>query len=177
MASQKCKLDSTEQMFKTPTIKRFYVENYPYFITTTTYKKKPIFANKKKADMLRDIIYNFRNQNRYLLLSFVVMPDHLHLLLVPNQNNDISRIMHGIKRGSARLINKGFDSSGKIWEARFFDRVARSEEELVNDIKYIHFNPVREGFVKKPEEHLFSSANPRFENDLEKYLNGKPSLR
>jgi len=158
-------------------VKRFYVENYPYFITTATCKKKRIFANKRKAEILKDVIYNFRNQKRYLLLSFVIMPDHLHLLLVPHKNYDISKIMHTIKRGSARLINKEFNSSGKIWEPRFFDRVARKEEELMNDLKYIHFNPVKEGLASKPEEFLFSSANPRFENDLQKYFNGKSPNR
>lgn len=160
-------------MREKPTVKRFYVENYAYFVTTSTYKKRPIFANKRKAEILSHVIYNFRNQKRYLLLSFVIMPDHLHLLLVPSKNHDISEIMHSIKRGSARLINKKFNSSEKIWEPRFFDRVARKEKELVNDIKYIYFNPVKKRLVKKPEEFLFSSANPKFENDLEKYFNGK----
>jgi len=165
------------EMFEKPTVKRFYVENYPYFVTTATYKKKPLFVDTKKAEILKNVIYNFRSHKRYLVLSFVIMPDHLHLLLVPAKNYDISKIMHTIKRGSARLINQELKSSGKVWEPRFFDRVARSKQELINDITYIHFNPVEKGLVEKPEEFLFSSANPRFENDLEEYFNGRPPDR
>ena len=122
---------------------------------------------------MKNVIYNFKSQGRYLLLAFAIMSDHFHLLLVPMQGYNISSIMHSIKRGSSRLINQKFNSLGKIWEPRYFDKVARSEKELLNDIEYIHSNPVKVGLVEKPEDYSFSSANPEIENDLNKYLTGE----
>jgi len=159
-------------MLKKPAVKRYYVENYPYFVTTATYKKRPIFADKKKSDILKNVIYNLRGQNRFSLLSFCIMPDHLHLLLIPGKEQNISTIMQSIKRGSSRIINQKFNSKGKIWEPRFFDTVPRDEKELLNEIEYIHSNPVKAKLVEAPEEYLFSTANPKFENDLEKYFSG-----
>jgi len=54
----------------------------------------------------------------------------------------------------------------------YFDYVIRSEEDLIKHLKYIHNNPVKRGLVETPEKYTWSSANPNFENDLEKVFSG-----
>ena len=84
----------------------FSVENSCYFLTSTTYERKPIFRNDNYAQILCNIIYNLRNNAKMSLLGFVIMPEHFHLLIVPSRGTKISWIMQEIKKGSARLINK-----------------------------------------------------------------------
>ena len=84
----------------------FSIENSCYFLTSTTYERKPIFRNDNYAQILCNIIYNLRNKGKMSLLGFVIMPEHFHLLIVPSSGTKISWIMQEIKKGSARLINK-----------------------------------------------------------------------
>jgi REP element-mobilizing transposase RayT len=136
-----------------------------------------------------------------LLLSFVIMPEHFHLLTVPAGNVNISWIMQEVKKGSARLINKGRFSRGqgrarlpswgpaldlrnekrylgssltpnKVWMDEYYDYVVRNEADLMKRVNYINPNPVKRGLVEAPEKYTWSSANPNFENDLEKFLLG-----
>jgi len=84
----------------------FTEENSCYFLTSTTYERKPLFRMDKYAQILCNIIYNLRNREKMSLLGFVIMPEHLHLLVVPIHGIKISWIMQEIKKGSARLINR-----------------------------------------------------------------------
>jgi REP element-mobilizing transposase RayT len=77
-----------------------------YFLTSTTYGRKPLFKIDRFAQILCNIIYNLRNKGKLSLLGFVIMPEHLHLMLVPTRGVKISWIMQEIKKGSARLINR-----------------------------------------------------------------------
>mgnify|MGYP000616249185 CR=1 FL=1 len=83
----------------------FLIENSCYFLTSTTYNRKPIFHNDHYAQILCNIIYNLRKREKISLLGFVIMPEHFHLLIIPAKGIEIPWIMQEIKKGSARLIN------------------------------------------------------------------------
>jgi putative transposase len=84
----------------------FYLENQAYFITTTTEGRKRVFAKEENALILWNVINNQRKRERFHLLGFVIMPDHLHLVIIPRGGTRISFITQEIKKGSARLINR-----------------------------------------------------------------------
>src|SRR4030042_5761888 len=81
-------------------------ENSCYFLTSTTYERKPFLKIDKYAQTLCNIICNLRNREKMEWLGFVVMPEHFHLLIVPSSEVRVSWIMQEIKKGSARLINR-----------------------------------------------------------------------
>jgi len=83
----------------------FLIENSCYFLTSTTYNRKPIFHNDHYAKILCNIIYNLRKREKMSLLGFVIMPEHFHLLIIPAKGIEIPWIMQEIKKGSARLMN------------------------------------------------------------------------
>ena len=167
-----------------------------YFLTSTTYGRKPFFKIDQYAQILCNIIYNLRNKGKLSLLGFVIMPEHLHLMVVPTRGVEISWIMQEIKKGSARLINRerfcraqgrarlpdlGFYRSrysgssrtpNKLWMDEYYDYVIRNEEDLVKHLNYISHNPVKRGLVESPGRYMWSSANPNFENDLERVMSG-----
>jgi len=109
----------------------FSIENSCYFLTSTTNERKPLFRNVKYAQILCNIIYNLRSKGKMSLLGFVIMPEHFHLLIVPNSGTKISWIMQEIKKGSARLINKD----------RFCRAQGRARLPSDNNIRYSGSSP------------------------------------
>jgi len=91
-------------------------------------------------------------------LLFVVMPDHLHIMMIPVRKN-ISQCIKAIKGYSARLINAYRQCRGSLWQPGFFDYVLDSEDKVIGRVAYIEDNPLRKGLVGHPEEYIFSSAS------------------
>ena len=91
--------------------------------------------------------------------SFVVMPNHVHLLCKLNENTALPEYVRSIKGKTAREINVLLGKSGKLWQPDYFDRTIRNEEHFRNVSKYIEWNPARAGLVVSPSEYPFSTAN------------------
>jgi len=149
---------------------RFHISEAIYFVTSKTHRNREFFTNEENAEILLNCIENFRKEGRYRLLAFVIMPDHLHIMLEPNGKESISKIMHSIKRGSSRLINQMWNRNGSVWQSRFYERIIRDEKEFWEKVNYIYNNPLKVGLAEAPEDYPYSSANPKIETDLEKFL-------
>jgi putative transposase len=150
-------------------IKRLNLEYYPSFITTKTINNYPFFSEYENAEIVVSTLYFGRKNNWFNLLAFVVMPDHLHLIIIPRGKN-ISQAMHSIKSFSSKEINRINSRNGRIWQSSFRDFTVYAKELLLEKIAYIHDNPVRKGWVLKAERYNFSSANPIYETDIEMVL-------
>ena len=97
---------------------------------------------------------------QYVLHEYVVMPNHVHLLISPR--TDVSRIMQGIKGTTARFANLQLGRTGEsFWQDEVFDRFCRSAEEFQRIRGYIARNPVRAGLAKATDEWPWSSAHRR----------------
>ncbi len=93
--------------------------------------------------------------------AWVIMPNHVHILLRPLEEHSLSDILKRLKGVSSRRINQKRGSSGAIWQPDYFDRFIRDAEHFTNTVKYIHRNPVKAGLCEAPEEWAFSSASPQ----------------
>jgi REP element-mobilizing transposase RayT len=147
--------------------------------TSVTINRKPIFRVAGQecpayqdsrgfltpSDILLKAILFGRSQQWYYLLSFVVMPDHMHLIIIPRDKN-ISESMKSIKGFSARKINEVFSRRGSIWQKGFYDYILDSEEKVLSRIGYIENNPVRKGIVINSEDYKYSSIRYREETDF-----------
>jgi len=103
---------------------------------------------------------------QYHMMAYTLMPNHLHLLIRPLENehgticiSDIVRIFKGI---SARVINKELSRTGTLWFREYYDHWVRNQQELVNVIEYMRNNPVKAGLVKCPEDWQFGWVNDNF---------------
>jgi putative transposase len=85
---------------------RYNLENYCHFVTTKTFQNSKIFSNDKAAEILIQVILDVKGKLNFRLMAFVVMPDHIHLMLVPDKRNTISDVMRHIKGRFARRYNK-----------------------------------------------------------------------
>lgn len=136
--------------------KKFYISNRnlphwklkgaTYFITFNT---KESTLSKQEQKLVLQHIKNGNNKY-YNLYAAVVMPDHVHLILLPNNTYDLAQILKGIKGASARKINQKRKSSGPIWMQESYDRIIRDENEFLEKMNYIVNNPVKKGLADNP---------------------------
>ena len=142
-------------------LKHIQLEGYAYFVTTNVYGGQTLLSEPKVADILLDAIFFLRAKRYFRLYSFVIMPDHLHLIILPQCKRTISQVMHSLKSYTAKKINNLLKRKGKIWQDGFYERIIRNEDDLREKARYIEGNPVRKGLVDEPQEYIYSSAHNR----------------
>ncbi len=135
-----------------------------FFVTAVTARRRPIFRDAESAQLLIDMIYEYRAQGRFALHEFVVMPDHEHLLLTPAATLSLERVMQFIKGGFSFRVGK-IRPELTIWEKSFTNHRIRDERDYGQHREYIHQNAVRKGLAIAPEEYPYSSAHTGFELD------------
>jgi len=95
---------------------------------------------------------------RYHLLAWVVMPNHVHVLIEVIQGYPLGDVIHSWKSFTAKQANKILGKTGAFWQRDYFDRFIRDEAHFANVVYYIHHNPVKAGLVRRAEDWPFSSA-------------------
>lgn len=141
-----------------PKLKHYEEENHCYFVTATTQGREAVFADRAHCQILCNLMFNLRARGRLFLVGFVIMPDHFHLLVVPQGEIALSWIMRELKKGSARLINRRMGRTGKIWLDEYYERTIRNEVQLLAALRYMHGNPVAASLVCLAEEYPYSSS-------------------
>jgi len=129
-------------------------DNKAFFITFSTHARWIL------PEPVRQIVIDTclaGNGKKFQLYGIVVMPDHVHLVMVPladaNGPISIAEIMQAIKGTSAHLINKALGRTGRVWEDESFDRAIRREENIADKLDYILGNPVAAGLVNNLLEY------------------------
>jgi REP element-mobilizing transposase RayT len=101
----------------------------------------------------------YRNGEAYQLHNYVVMANHVHILITPHML--VSQLMQSLKRFSARECNRVLGLTGQpFWQDESYDRQVRDDREFARIASYIEMNPVRAGLVKNIEDFPWSSARP-----------------
>lgn len=140
-----------------------------YFVTTDTWRKHPLFINTILANIVVEQILNSRDRGFYKLHAFVLMPDHLHVLLTPGETTTVEKAMQMIKGGAAHRIGLEKAQKFPIWHAGFHDRWMRDVEEYRGCKRYIEQNPVEAKLVEWPGDYAFSSGNGTYALDLSRF--------
>ena len=106
------------------------------------------------------------------ILAYVVMSDHVHLMVVPGHLG-LSDDMRILKGRFARHLNHESGRRGSLWQERFYESVVRTDEQMFGYIDYIHNNPVEAGLCERPEDWPYTSARQSGGPDLARFLNGE----
>lgn len=125
-----------------------------FFVTTVTAHRQPIFRRDAVARLLIDTLAHYRDERKYLLLEFVVMPDHLHALLTPAPEISLERAMQFIKGGFSFRLK----SRPPVWQASFSNHRVRDWEDYEHHREYVRMNPVRARLAVRAEAYPYSSA-------------------
>ena len=99
-----------------------------------------LLNNLECRDIVTQALLHFDNV-RYKLVSYVIMPNHVHVVLMPYGKWMVQDIIKSIKHYSALQINRLLGRVGQVWQKESFDRIIRNEEHYLNILKYIYNNP------------------------------------
>jgi len=113
---------------------------------------------------LVESIQNARIKYGFLILGYVIMPEHVHIVILPIDGTPIGKVVGEIKSFTARnwFSENPFNMhkvKGVFWQRRCHDHNCRTSNAVKEKITYCHMNPVRKGYVEKPEDWIWSSYN------------------
>jgi REP element-mobilizing transposase RayT len=123
--------------------------------------------------MVEDALLYFDGE-RYRTIAWVIMPNHVHVLIETMEGYPVGQVVHSWKSYTAKQANQMLGRSGRFWFREYFDRYVRDERHFANAVQYIHDNPVKAGLAPTPEDWPFSSA-AHSQQDAGGPTNGPPS--
>ncbi len=132
-----------------------------FFITSVTAQRKNLFQRDATANLFVEVLLHYRNQRKYLLHDFVVMPDHFHAMITPTEDVSLEKAVQFIKGGFSFRLKSKFS----VWQQSFTNHRIRDEEDFEGHREYIRMNPVRAGLVARAEDYRYSSASGKFVMD------------
>jgi putative transposase len=133
-----------------------YTGTYFYFVTCSTYKKKPFFTDEPVIDFVLDKLNTMSTRYGFNTLAYCFMPDHFHLLTEGKEDSSLPGYMQRFKQVSSYGFKK--EHGEPLWQRSYYDNVLRKEQSVTDVAKYILDNPVRKGIVKEYTEYPFSGS-------------------
>jgi putative DNA methylase len=109
------------------------------------------------AKLIEDALLHF-DGTRYLLHAWVVMPNHVHVLVTPLHDNSLSSILHSWKSFTAKQANRMLGRTGAFWQEEYFDRAIRDDRHFAAAVEYVEQNPVKAGLCREVAEWPWGSA-------------------
>ena len=155
---------------------KFHENYYPYFITSSIVGGLPLFMNPTVAKVILEALKYLQEENEVTLFGYVMMPNHIHLIA---EDEQISQKFRAFKSFTARAIidylkeknqerflrqlkskklKNHRDSEHQVWREGVHPKQLFTPDMLIQKLEYIHFNPVKAGFVEKPVDWRYSSA-------------------
>lgn len=137
---------------------RISIPGQVYLVTFTTHQRQPLFRNHQHAACLAKCLHGLVLWRDTQLLAWVLMPDHMHLLVRISSKNSLQAVVQKLKSNTAREI-KSFDFElGQVWASAFHDRALRKDEDIRLVARYIVLNPVRAGLVCRIGDYPYWNA-------------------
>jgi len=160
--------------------KTYFDPEHLYFVTTTVVNHKPIFRRPQLVQIIIDSLDYIRKSHWVKIYAYVIMPDHLHLILKYLDNHTPAQVMRDFKKFTAKRIIERLQEDNdqnlltffvhsashtskqryKVWQEQYFAKNIFSEEFLVQKMAYVHNNPLQENWrlAERAEDYPYSSA-------------------
>jgi putative transposase len=150
--------------------RRYYGAGDLHFITCSCYRRQALLGTALRRDLFLRVLEQVRRRYQFVVMGYVVMPEHIHLLISEPQEKNPSTVMQALKLGFARRVlaeakrkrrpeqSHLFDHTPQhIWQKRFYDFNVWTERKRIEKLRYMHHNPVKRGLVSAPELWKWSS--------------------
>jgi putative transposase len=150
-------------------LKRYQQARCLHFITFSCYRRAPLLASPESRRVFEQTLEQVRKWYGIFVAGYVVMPEHVHLLISEPECNRLSVVIQMLKQNVARQLTErprpvspknGETRTGHprvFWHVRYYDFNVWSEEKRIEKLRYIHRNPVKRGLVLRPEDWEWSS--------------------
>jgi putative transposase len=136
-------------------LKHFQQSGQLHFLTFSCYRRRPNFATPHSRDCFESSLERVRESYVLCVFGYVVMPEHVHLLVNEPERGCLSQMLQSLKQSVARTL--ALRAADSFWQARYYDFNVWSESKFVEKLRYIHRNPVVRGLVERPEDWQWSS--------------------
>ncbi|HZD50226.1 MAG TPA: transposase [Silvibacterium sp.] len=142
-------------------LKRYQHEGDDHFITFSCYRREPYLTSASR-DIFLNSLELTRKRYDLDILGYVVMPEHIHLLLGEPSNHEIplSKALQSLKLSVAKRL-----TPRPFWQTRYYDFNVFSHNKRIEKLKYMHRNPVTRGLVERPEDWPWSTYRHYFLNE------------
>ena len=141
-----------------PRVARKVYIGYPHHIVQRGNNKQRVFKDYKDRLFYLCQLRKYSWECDCKVHAYCLMPNHIHLLLVPSQQESLAKIMQKLNLSYTQYINRKYNRSGRLWESRFFSSQIDKESYLWSVCRYIEQNPLRAGITSKVIEYRWSSA-------------------
>ena len=149
-------------------LKRYYGSGDLHFITCSCYQRRACLGTARRRDLFLRLLEQTRQKYCFVVVGYVVMPEHFHLLISEPQVGNPSKLMQVVKQRFAQRIlrrrrkpiTQGSLFEGQalhVWQPRFYDFNVWTERKRIEKLRYMHRNPVKRGLVLEPEQWRWSS--------------------
>jgi putative transposase len=151
-------------------LKRFYGAGDLHFITASCYQRQPFLGSARRRDLFLDVLEQMRQRYAFVVVGYVVMPEHFHLLVSEPEKENPSVAIQALKLSFARRMRTQTLRRGRlqaelweemppvhIWQRRFYDFNVWSARKRIEKLRYMHRNPVQRRLVEGPEQWRWSS--------------------
>src|SRR5262245_46408150 len=129
-----------------------------FFVTSKTAPNKAVLRAERMALLMIDVLRSYVAAGKFVLHDFVVMPDHIHLLLTLDQLMSVEKAMQLMKGKFSYRANKELGYTGEVWQRGFSEVRILDRESFLRHRDYIDQNPVKARLVDAPEKFPYSSA-------------------
>ena len=126
-----------------------------HLITFSCHNREPLLAAAKSRDIFERTLECIRKWYGFYVAGYVVMPEHVHLLITETERSKLAVIVELLKQNVAREIRA--PERGRFWLEGYDDRNIWTEKKRIEKLRHIHRNPVKRGLVSSPEDWIWSS--------------------
>lgn len=147
-----------------------YVDDSWYFVTVSTVGGAHILVTDEHLNLWVVTFKELAREFKIKLAAWVILENHYHLLFMPNMGSELGNFMKRLNGGTSRKLNMLDQSPGRAVWYSYWDRCMRDENDFWIRFNYIHYNPVKHGYVENPEDWEFSSYRFYLQNDKNEWL-------
>lgn len=159
-----------------PRIARAIAVGSPHHITQRGNYRQTVFTDPEDYSLFLDTLVRCATRNALDIWAYCLMPNHLHMVGVPQKADSLARTLHAVQMLYARHVNAKQNTGGHLWQGRFFS-CALDEVHVHAAVRYVEMNPVRAGLVAAPEAYRWSSARSHLTGMPDPVLSGRCFLQ
>lgn len=136
---------------------RLTVAEFPHHVIQRGNDRQAIFREPGDQERLLALLGEYASREKVAVHSYVLMGNHFHLLLTPQTQTGVPRMMQGVGRTYVQYFNRRYRRTGTLWEGRYRATTVQTDRYCLACMAYIDLNPVRAGIVRRPEDYTWSS--------------------
>jgi putative transposase len=149
---------------------RMYLAGIPCHVIQRGNNRNACFFAENNYRMYLDYLQDACRRYHVAIHAYVLMSNHVHLLMTPDDSSGISRVMQSLGRRYVQQINTRYRRTGTLWEGRHKSSLVDTDKYFLTCMRYIELNPVRAGMVHHPREYRWSSYRANAETEIDTFM-------